>query len=94
MSRWVFSIIFAASATFMLLARCTPALITISYTLAIFSADSASHPEVTFLIEVSVFTLSPGLILSGEKPTLKSSTNFNPEYFSNTGTQSSSVAPG
>jgi hypothetical protein len=40
-SRWVFSMILAASATLMLLARCTPALTTSSYTLAMISALSA-----------------------------------------------------
>ena len=52
------------------------------------------EPEVTFLIVVSVFNLSPGLILSGEYPQKKSTLNFNPENFSKTGTQSSSVHPG
>ena len=93
-SRWVFSMIFADSATFIELALCTPASIISSYTFAIFSADSASHPLVTFTILVRVWSLSPGFILSGENPTLKSVPHFNPENLSSTGTQSSSVQPG
>ena len=51
-------------------------------------------PEVTFFIVVSVFTLSPGFILSGLYPQKKSSLNLSPLYLSKTGTQSSSVQPG
>jgi len=69
-------------------------LIIISYTFAISSADSASQPEVIFTIFGSVCCLSPGLILSGEKPTLKSFLNLIPTFLSKIGTQSSSVQPG
>ena len=71
-SLWVFSIIFAASATLIEEALWTPAATTNSYVFAISSADSASHPEETFIILDKVCSLSPGLILSGEYPTLKS----------------------
>ena len=58
------------------------------------SEDSGVSPEETFTIVARVCTLSPGLILSGEYPTLKSSFHFKPETSSNTGIQSSSVQPG
>ena len=93
-SRCVFSIIFAASATLIVDARCTPAVTIISYTFATRSNVSASQPETTFLIFVIVCYLSPGLIRSGEYPALKSVINFNPETSSSTGIQSSSVQPG
>ncbi len=53
-----------------------------------FSADSASQPLVTLTIFVRVWFVSPGFILSGEKPTLKSVPHLSPEYLSSTGTQS------
>ena len=59
-----------------------------------FSADSASHPLVTFTIFVRVWFVSPGLILSGENPTLKSVPHLSSENLSRTGIQSSSVHPG
>ena len=52
------------------------------------------EPDVTFLIFVSVLTLSPGLILSGEYPTKKSLLSLRLECFSIIGMQTSSVAPG
>lgn len=58
------------------------------------SAVSGVDPEVTFTIEVNVFILSPGTILSGEYPTKKSLLNISPEVFSKTGTHYSSVQPG
>ena len=65
-SRWVFSITLAASATLMLLARCTPAVITVSYSLASFSSVSGLSPETTLTIVGRRCCLSPGLIRSGE----------------------------
>ena len=62
----MFSIILAASATFIDDALCTPAETTNSYVLAISSEDSSSHPEDTYVILERVLTLSPGFILSGE----------------------------
>lgn len=41
-----------------------------------------------------MFILSPGFILSGEYPTLKSIPHFKPDSFSNIGIQISSVTPG
>src|SRR5699024_7759109 len=93
-SRCAFSITFAASATLMLGARCIPASIISLYTENIVSSASSSEPDTTFTIFVNVLTLSPGFILSGEYPTLKSSPNFNPEVSSITGIQISSVVPG
>ncbi|MNE28731.1 hypothetical protein D3C80_1221830 [compost metagenome] len=59
---------FDASATFMLGALCVPAVMILAYNASIQSATSGVEPEVTFMIFVKVFTLSPGLILSGEYP--------------------------
>ena len=58
------------------------------------SAISGLDPEVTFLICVTVCSLSPGLIRSGEYPQKKSLLYSKPLIFSKTGTQSSSVHPG
>ena len=55
---------------------------------------SGVEPLVIFTIFVSVFTLSPGLILSGLYPQKKSLLNFSPDDFSNSLTQTSSVTPG
>ena len=93
-SRWVFSMILAASATLIVAALCTPASTTNSYVLAILSNESSQQPETTFIIFLNVCCLSPGLILSGEYPKKKSSLNFKPDSLSKTGTQSSSVQPG
>ena len=65
-SRWVFSITFAASATLMLVVRCTPAVITRSYSAAIASSVGPSSPATTFTMRSSVCSRSPGLIRSGE----------------------------
>lgn len=54
-SRCVFSITFAASATFILEALYIPALIIAPYTFAISSHDSAESPETIFKIFSSVF---------------------------------------
>ena len=83
-----------ASATFIEETLYVPALIIFLYMESILLAASSVEPEVTFLILTKVFTLSPGLILSGEYPQKKSTLNFNPELFSKTGTHSSSVHPG
>jgi len=93
-SRWAFSIIFEASATLMLGALCVPAVMMEEYNLSTRSAISGVEPDVTFLMLISVFTLSPGLIRSGLYPAKKSTLNFNPDTFSITGMQSSSVQPG
>ena len=65
-SRWVFSITFAASATLIDDALCTPAVTTLAYSAATFSSVSGVSPETTFVIFVSVCSLSPGLMRSGE----------------------------
>ena len=65
-SLWVFSITLAASAVFILAALNVPAVIILLYTLSIISSPSASLQETTFNILVTVWSLSPGLILSGE----------------------------
>ncbi len=93
-SRCVFSITFAASATFMLSALYTPASTIIEYTCDISSSDSSSIPDTIFNTFVTVCTLSPGFIRSGEYPTLKSAPQTRPDSFSNTGTHISSVTPG
>ena len=51
------------------------------YKLFIITAASIVEPEVTFLILVNVFTLSPGLILSGLYPQKKSLLNFKFENY-------------
>ena len=63
-----FSIALLASATFILGAIWVPAGIIELYSLSIIFATSGFDPEVTFLILVSEFILSPGTILSGEYP--------------------------
>ena len=65
-SRWEFSITFEASATFIVGAKCVPAVITDLYKSFTFSPMSGVDPEVTFNIFSTVCSLSPGLILSGE----------------------------
>ena len=90
----VFSITFAASAVLIDAALKTPAFIILLYTFAIISRESLSHPETTLTIFSIVCTLSPGFILSGLYPTLKSSLNFNDDISSYSGTHISSVAPG
>lgn len=67
-SRCVFSITFAASATLIELALCVPAVMMLAYKESTISAISGVLPLVIFLIFVSVFTLSPGLIRSGLYP--------------------------
>lgn len=57
------------------------------------SNDSSSDPETIFTIVSKRFSLSPGLIRSGENPTLKSSPHFKPDS-SKIGIQISSVTPG
>jgi hypothetical protein len=57
---------FDASATLIEEALCVPAVMILAYKASTVSATSGVEPEVTFLILVKVFTLSPGLILSGE----------------------------
>ena len=89
-----FSIALDASATFKLGAIWVPAVIILAYNELTICAISGVEPEVTFLILVNVFTLSPGFILSGEYPQKKSILYFKPLNFSRTGTQSSSVQPG
>ena len=93
-SLWVFSITFAASATLILGVKYVPAEIIHLYKLSISLAISLVEPLVIFVILLSVFTLSPGLILSGLYPQKKSILNFNWEAFSKIGTQNSSVHPG
>src|SRR5690606_30947143 len=93
-SRCAFSIAFEASATLILGALWVPAVIIERYRSSTRLAISGVEPEVTFLIFVNVLILSHGLIRSGEYPAKKSLLNFNPEVFSKTGTQSSSVQPG
>ena len=66
MSRWLFSITLAASATLMEGALYVPAVITDLYKRSTFSATSGVDPEVTFKILVTVCNLSPGFVLSGE----------------------------
>ncbi len=51
-------------------------------------------PETILIIFSSLCTLSPGLILSGEYPILKSTPHFSPDSLSRIGTQISSVTPG
>ncbi len=65
-SRWVFSMTLAASATLMLLALCTPAVITEAYMSWTNFAVFSSSPETTLTIFVMVRSLSPGLTRSGE----------------------------
>ena len=70
-SLWVFSITLDASATLMLEDRKVPAVIMDLYKLSTRSAMSSVDPEVTFKIFVTVCSLSPGLMRSGEKPAKK-----------------------
>ena len=93
-SRWEFSITFAASATFILLARWVPFSRIELYNLSTISATSGVEPEVIFSIFVRVCSLSPGFMRSGLYPQKKSLLYFIPLNFSNTGTHSSSVHPG
>ena len=93
-SRWVFSIIFAASAIFILGALWVPTVIISLYNLSITLAILGVDPDVIFLTFEIVCSLSPGLILSGLYPQKKSLLNFNLENFSRTGTHCSSVQPG
>ena len=66
-SRCVFSIIFAASATFIEGALCPHLHLQPTHKLLRFlSNDSSQQPETTFTTFCSVCTVSPGLILSGE----------------------------
>ena len=65
-SRWAFSIALLASATFILAALKVPAVIIELYKSSTKLAISEVDPDVTFLMVVKVFTLSPGTILSGE----------------------------
>jgi hypothetical protein len=65
-SRCVFSMTFAASATLIDVARCTPAVTTEPYTRATRSSVSSFWPETTFMIFSNVCSLSPGLMRSGE----------------------------
>ena len=65
-SRCEFSITFAASATFIVGAKCVPAVITEAYKSSTFLPISGVLPEVTLRIFSTVCSLSPGLILSGE----------------------------
>ena len=65
-SRWVFSITLEASATSILDAKCVPAVIISLYKSSTCLAISGVDPEVTLSIFVTVCSLSPGLILSGE----------------------------
>ena len=90
----MFSITFAASAVLMSFALKTPAVIIWLYTLLIVFNDSSSIPETIFIILSIVCSLSPGFILSGLYPTLKSCLTFNPDSCSNNGVQISSVTPG
>ena len=81
-SRWEFSITFAASATLILGAKWVPAVIIDLYNSSICLAELVLDPDVTFNIFSTVCFLSPGLILSGEYPTKKSVLNFKSEFFS------------
>lgn len=65
-SRCEFSITLAASATLIVGARCVPAVITDEYTSLTSLPISGVEPEVTFLIFSTVWSLSPGLMRSGE----------------------------
>jgi hypothetical protein len=62
--------------------------------LFIISRASSSLQETTFSIFVTVCSLSPGFILSGEYQSLKSFQYVNQEIFSIIGRQISSVTPG
>ncbi len=75
-------------------ARCVPAVIILAYSSSTFLPISGVEPAVTLSIFVTVCSLSPGLILSGEYPQKKSWLNLRLENFSSIGTHSSSVAPG
>ena len=57
-----------ASATLILAALKVPAVIIELYNLSTNLATFGFDPDVTFLMVVKVFTLSPGTILSGEYP--------------------------
>ena len=61
-----FSMALLASATFIEGAKCVPAVMIELYSSSTNFPIGFVEPEVTFLIEVSVFILSPGLIRSGE----------------------------
>ena len=65
-SRWVFSSALAASATLIDGALWMPAVTTVPYSLATFSAVAASSPAVTFTMRSKLCSLSPGLMRSGE----------------------------
>ena len=71
-----------------------PASIIEPYNSSIILATSLFDPLVILIIFFKVLSLSPGLILSGLYPQKKSSLYSNPDIFSKTGTQSSSVHPG
>ena len=65
-SRCVFSMTFAASATLIELAAYTPAVMMAPYIVRTFSSVSGASPDTTLTIFVTVRSLSPGLIRSGE----------------------------
>lgn len=94
MSRCEFSITLAASATFIVGARWVPAVMTEEYTSLTMRPISGVEPEVTFLIFSTVWSLSPGLMRSGEYPAKKSTLKRRPDSASTTGIHSSSVTPG
>ena len=61
----------------MLSALKAPAVMIELYKSSTKSAISGVDPDVTFLMVVKVFTLSPGTILSGEYPQKKSLLKLN-----------------
>ena len=65
MSRWVFSITLAASATLIELALWVPAVMIWAYSALTASATSGVLPLVTFLMLGRRCSLSPGLMRSG-----------------------------
>ena len=93
-SLWVFSMIFAASAIFILLTLWVPAGMISWYKLLTTFEIYSVEPDVTFLISVILWFLSPGLIRSGLYPQKKSVLKFNFDSFSRIGTHTSSVQPG
>ena len=93
-SLWLFSATLMASAALMDETLYVPAAMTMSYTSAITSSDSRSIPETIFVMFSSLCFLSPGLIRSGEYPTLKSLPADRPDSLSRIGIHTSSVTPG
>ena len=90
----MFSVTFAASATFIEGATWIPASIIEKYIKETISKANSFEAETIFFIFSIVFTLSPGTILSGLYPVEKSLFHYKLDWFSKIGVHISSVTPG